>query len=102
MKIRIKSQVQGSVLLVSLLTAAVIGIALGSYLSLTANQHQSVFRSMTWNEGIPVSEAGIEEALAQVHYYGITNFEVNKWTWGLAGCYHKKRSIRTNGSSYDF
>src|SRR3989442_3925935 len=100
MKIQTKSQTEGSVLLVSLLTAAVIGIALGSYLSLTANQHQSVFRSMTWNEGIAVSEAGIEEALTQVHYYGIANFSTNKWTWGLDGCYHKKRSIGTNDSSY--
>ena len=101
MKIQIKSKVQGSVLLVSLLTATVIGIALGSYLSLTANQHQSVFRSMTWNEGIPIAEAGIEEALTQVHYYGITNFSANHWTWGLDGCYHKNRSIGTNGAYYD-
>jgi hypothetical protein len=101
MKIRITSQAQGSVLLVSLLTAAVIGVALGSYLSLTANQHQSVFRSMTWNEGIPVAEAGIEEALTQIHYYGITNFSPNRWTWGLDGCYHKTRNVGTNGASYD-
>ena len=100
MKIQTKSQTDGSVLLVSLLTAGVIGIALGSYLTLTANQHQSVFRSMTWNEGIPVSEAGIEEALTQIHYYGITNFSAN-WTWGTDGCYHKKRFIGTDGAYYD-
>src|SRR5438093_1407595 len=100
MKIQTKTQTDGSVLLVSLLTAGVIGIALGSYLTLTANQHQSVFRSMTWNEGIPVSEAGIEEALTQIHYYGITNFSAN-WTWGTDGCYHKKRFIGTDGAYYD-
>ena len=55
------------------------GIALSSYLSLAANQHQSVFRSMTWNEGVAVSEAGIEEALTQIHYNGITNFSANHW-----------------------
>jgi len=100
MKIQTKSQTDGSVLLVSLLTAGVIGIALGSYLTLTANQHQSVFRSMTWNEGIPVSEAGVEEALTQIYYNGITNFSAN-WTWGLDGCYHKIRSIGTDGAYYD-
>jgi len=84
MKIQTKSQTEGSVLLVSLLTAGVIGIALGSYLTLTANQHQSVFRSLTWNEAIPVSEAGIEEALTQIHYYGTTNFSAN-WTWDWMG-----------------
>jgi hypothetical protein len=97
MKIRTKPQTQGSVLLVSLLTAAIIGTALGSYLTLTSNQNQSVFRSMTWNEAIPVSEAGIEEALTQIQYYGITNFSANGWTWGLDGCYHKRRDV---GSSY--
>src|SRR6266566_4808090 len=100
MKIRTKSQNQGSVLLVSLLTASIIGIALGSYLTLTSNQNQSVFRSITWNEGIPVSEAGVEEALTQIYYNGITNFSAN-WTWGLDGCYHKKRSIGTDGAYYD-
>jgi len=101
MKIQTKSQTEGSVLLVSLLTAGVIGIALSSYLALTANQHQSVFRSMTWNEGIPVAEAGVEEALTQLQYYGITNFSVNSWTWGTDGCYHKKRFIGTDGAYYD-
>src|SRR5207249_9584570 len=83
MKIRTQSQAQGSVLLVSLLTATVIGIALSSYLTLTSNQNQSVFRSQTWNEGIPVAEAGIEEALTQINLYGIPNFLANNWTWGL-------------------
>jgi len=102
MKIRTQSQTQGSVLLVSLLTASVIGIALGSYLTLTSNQNQSVFRSMTWNEGIPVAEAGVEEALTQIHYYGTgaTNFSAS-WTWGLDGCYHKKRSVGADGAYYD-
>src|SRR5437667_671628 len=100
MKIRTQSQTQGSVLLVSLLTAAVIGTALGSYLTLISNQNQSVFRSMTWNEAIPVAEAGIEEALTQIHYYSTTNFSAN-WTWGLDGCYHKKRSVGTDGAYYD-
>src|SRR3989441_3562676 len=101
MKIQTKSQNQGSVLLVSLLTAAIIGTALGSYLTLTSNQHQSVYRSMTWNEGIPVAEAGIEEALTQIYYHGITNLTANNWTWGLDGCYHKNRYVGANGAYYD-
>src|SRR2546427_13039882 len=101
MKIRTKSQTQGSVLLVALLTATIIGLALGSYLTLTSNQHQAVFRSMTFNQGIAVAEAGVEEALTQIHYNGITNFSANNWTWGLDGCYHKQRLIGTDGASYD-
>ena len=56
---------------------------------------------MTWNEGVAVSEAGIEEALTQIHYNGITNFSANHWTWGLDGRYHKQRSVGDNGAYYD-
>ena len=101
MKIRTKSQSEGSVLLVSLLTASVIGVALGSYLTLTSNQHQSVFRSGIWNEGIPVAEAGVEEALSHIYYHGMTNFSVNNWTWGVDRAYHKTRYVGTEGTYYD-
>ena len=101
MKIQTRPQTQGSVLLVSLLTASVIGVALGSYLTLTANQHQSVYRSMTWNEGIPVAEAGVEEALTHIYYYGVTNFAANNWTWGTDGRYHKQRFVGATGAYYD-
>ena len=101
MQIETNPQTQGSVLLVSLLTASVIGIALGSYLTLTSNQHQSVYRSMTWNEGIPVAEAGVEDALTQIQYYGITNFSANNWTWGTDGRYHKQRLVGSDGAYYD-
>jgi hypothetical protein len=101
MKIQTKSQPQGSVLLVSLLTAIVIGVALGSYLTLTSHQNQSVFRSKIWNEGIAVAEAGIEEALTQIHYYGTTNFAPNGWTWGTDGCYHKERTVGSDDAYYN-
>src|SRR5262245_17893338 len=102
MKIRTKRQTQGSALLVSLLTAAIIGVALGSYLTLTLNQNQSVHRAMNWNEGIPVAEAGVDDALTQIYHYGVTNFSANNnWTWGLDGCYHKKRYLGDAGAYYD-
>ncbi len=101
MKIQTKAQTEGSALLVTLLTATIIGLALGSYLTLTSNHNQSVFRSMMWNEGIPVAEAGVEDALTQIYYHGITNFSVNNWTWGLDGCYHKTRSVGAAGDYYD-
>src|SRR5437762_8333905 len=101
MKIQTKSQTEGSVLLVTLLTASIMGVALGSYLTLTSNQHQAVFRSNIWNEGIPVAEAGVEEALSQIYYHGITNFSANNWTSGLDGGYHKTRYVGIAGSYYD-
>jgi len=95
---------QGSVLLVALLTAWVIGIALVSYLTLIANQNRSTYRSLSWNTCIPVLEAGIEEALTQIHYAGNTaNFGANQWTYNATdGRHHKTRTLtNSEGSYYD-
>jgi len=86
---------------VALLTATIIGLALASYLTLTSNQHLAVFRSTSWNGGIPVAEAGIEEALTQIYYTGITNLSANNWTWGTDRYYHKTRSVGNDGSYYE-
>src|SRR5437667_5606976 len=94
----------GSVLLVALLTAWVIGIALVSYLTMVANQNRSTYRSLTWNMCIPVLEAGVEEALTQIHYAAITaNFGANQWTYNaIDGRYHKTRVLtNSEGSYYD-
>jgi len=95
------ARIQGSVLLVTLLTAWVIGISLVSYMTLVANQSRSSFRSLTWNTCVPVMEAGVEEALTQLHYNGITNLLSNEWTFGIDGLYHKKRYIGADGSYYE-
>src|SRR5437667_10020299 len=86
---------------VRLVTAWVIGISLVSYLTLVANQNRSSFHSLTWNTCVPVMEAGIEEALTQIHYYGFTNLLFNGWTIGIDLRYHKKRSVGADGSYYE-
>src|SRR6266581_7353007 len=95
------ARIQGSVLLVTLLTAWVIGVSLVSYLTLVANQNRSTFHSLTWNTCVPVMEAGVEEALTQLHFNGITNLLSNQWTFGIDGLYHKKRYIGADGSYYE-
>src|SRR5712671_5027531 len=97
MKTKTNSQPQGSVLVMTLLTAAVITISLASYLSFVSNQNLSVARSLAWNDALPVSEAGLEEALAQIHYNGYTNLSANGWTLGTDGLYHKTRSVTADG-----
>jgi hypothetical protein len=97
MRIKTHSQPRGSVLLVTLLTAAIIIISLASYLGFVANQNLSVARSLAWNNSLPVSEAGLEEALTQIHYNGYTNLSANGWTLATDGFYHKTRSIPTGG-----
>src|SRR6266568_2406851 len=105
MKIKInQTKNQGSVLLVTLCTAWIIGIAMVSYLTLVANQNRSTYHSQTWNACIPVLEAGVEEALTQIHYVGLAgNFGANQWTYNAAdGQYHKTRTLtNSEGSYYD-
>jgi len=58
---------QGSVLVVTLVIAALFGIFLFSYLYLVRNQKTLISRSQAWNASIGMAEAGIEEALAQLN-----------------------------------
>jgi len=102
MKIRTNTQAQGSALVVTLLTALVIGITLASYLTLVSSQNVSTMRSLAWNATVPVLEAGVEEALAHIHDHlnrtvgtDISNLSGNGWTLGADGWYHKTRTIGT-------
>src|SRR5690606_24725761 len=61
---------EGSALTVILVIVVVIGVTLASYLGLVANQNLSIQRSQAWNSGIPIAEAGIEEALAHLNRNG--------------------------------
>ena len=57
----------GSVLLVTLFMACLLGTFLFSYLYLVLNQRALVSRSQGWNASMGMAEAGIEEALAQLN-----------------------------------
>jgi len=85
-------------MLITLLIAIIIGITLASYLSLVSQQNRSVMRSLAWNSAMPVLESGIEEALTQIHFNGITNLSANGWSQIVGGAYYKKRSF--NDGSY--
>src|SRR5690606_17010453 len=77
-------QDEGSVLTVILVVIVLIGITLGSYLGLVANQDLCVQRSLAWNSGIAVAEAGIEEALAHLNRNG-TNRVGDGWALAADG-----------------
>jgi hypothetical protein len=80
MKLR-KSNEQGAVLLIVLISSLILGITLASYLQYTATQTRSIMRSQAWNSAIPVAEAGIEEAMAHINNSVIgTNWTLNGWT----------------------
>jgi hypothetical protein len=71
---------EASILLVTLCTTAIIGLALVAYLQLVINQNQLVTRSQVWNICMPVLEAGIEEALAHCNANYQTNMVSNGWS----------------------
>ncbi|MEJ2010406.1 MAG: hypothetical protein P8Z30_20010 [Acidobacteriota bacterium] len=60
---------RGSVLMVSLLTAFIIGLTLASYLILVQAENRSVARSQNWNHTMVVTEAGVEDALQLINKY---------------------------------
>jgi len=57
----------GSVLMVTLFSAVLIGTVLASYLTLIRHQSAAVARSQGWNAALALAEAGVEEALAQIN-----------------------------------
>ena len=95
---KIRSE-QGTVLFVTLIATAIVGAGLASYLKLVANQNYSVARSQAWNRAIPVLEAGIEEALAQVSK-GTTALSMVANGWALSGTNYVKTRNLTEGDRF--
>jgi hypothetical protein len=83
---------QGNVLLITLLTCVIVGFGLASYLVLVSSQNQSVMRSLAWNSGVPILEAGVEEALTHLKYHEVTQLNRNGWQ-PVNGCYVKELQV---------
>ena len=97
MKIQSSQHQKGNVLLIALATTSIMGLTLASYLTLTSSQNVNTSRGQSWNLAIPVAEAGIEEALTQLYYNGVTNLTANNWTYS-GSQYTKQRSL--DGTNY--
>lgn len=69
---------QGSMLLIAVCTAVILGGTLGSYLWLVRSQYASVVRSQAWHSALAMAEAGVEEALAQMNRPG-DDLTANGW-----------------------
>lgn len=78
--IKHRKNVHGSVLVIGLVIASILGVTLASYLVLTQNQHRAMVRSATWGTSLSLSEAGVEEALALINKYAGTSTELSTWT----------------------
>ncbi len=101
MKILPGKKNEGSVLLAATLFIVVVGLVLASYLKLLTNESYIVSRSQSWNQCVPVMEAGVEEAMAEIHStYIILDYPSNNWILATNGYYQKTRTIGTDGSYY--
>jgi hypothetical protein len=56
----------GNALLVVMVIMGLLIAALGTYLTLTSQEHRTTMRSMCWNNAMPLAEAGIEEAMTHL------------------------------------
>jgi hypothetical protein len=79
-----------------IIVTGIISVGLASYLKLAVNQQRSVARSAAWNETIPVLEAGIEEALAQISSGTDAASMINNG-WSISGTnYVRERTLDGN------
>ena len=69
-----------SVLVLTLILCAILGLLMGSYLYLVQTQQKSVASSQAWNSALVVAEAGIEEAMAHLNS-GVTTNDLAKNWW---------------------
>ena len=85
---------RGNILVITLSVAVVLGSILASYLQLVNQQYLLNNRSQQWNLAVGVAEAGIEEALTQIHF--TNDFTANGWTRSESG-FLKKRELAGTG-----
>src|SRR3989442_1088419 len=57
----------GSVLVMSLVLAIILGTTLASYLYWVRTQNLLVAESQAWNSALNIAEAGVEEGMAQIN-----------------------------------
>jgi len=69
MEIRLRrhSRQFGSVLMITLVLAILLGTTLASYLYWVRTQNLLVMESQAWNSALAIAEAGIEEGMAQIN-----------------------------------
>jgi hypothetical protein len=91
----------GSVLVICLILAVILGITLGSYLLWMRSQAVLSVQSHAWNTALAVAEAGIEEAMAHINTkFGTNgNFAANGWGGSAGGPYGPVSRTLLNGSS---
>src|SRR5439155_6401324 len=83
----------GSILVVTLLLAAILVLTLGGYLWWVRTQNLLVAESQAWNSALALAEAGIEEGMAQINVFVGTDNVLNYMS-------SVSTNFRQNGTTY--
>jgi hypothetical protein len=75
----------GNTLLLTIIVTGLIGFVLAAYLTLVQSQFAANVRSQSWNNTMPVIEAGLEEALQHLNKNGATNNSLATDGWSGSG-----------------
>jgi Tfp pilus assembly protein PilX len=92
MKIR-SSKNRGSVLLAALVILGLLALTLMATLNMVSTQRTITSRTQKWNLAIPMSEAGVEDAMAHLNYSGTTNLGSDGWSLTTNGTYLRSNSL---------
>jgi len=74
-----------------------LSLTLLATLNMVSTQRAIVARTQKWNIAIPMSEAGIEDAMAHLNYGGTTNLGSDGWTLTTNGTYFRSNSLGSSG-----
>lgn len=93
---------RGNTLFITMIGIGIIGLALAGYLKLVISQNYSVARSQSWNEGIAIAEAGVEEVLAQINSNtSPLSMLANGWTY-TGSKYSRTRQLGDDSYTVEF
>ncbi|MDB6032613.1 MAG: hypothetical protein JWM16_2951 [Verrucomicrobiales bacterium] len=87
----------GQVLVTALVIIGLVGLGLGAFLNMMTSNANFNARSQTWNQCIPIAEAGVEEAFAFLNQTTRTNIAPSApdgWSWNTSSnAFYKNRTL---------
>src|SRR5436190_17290003 len=98
MKIKARNSfVHGNAMVTTLVLCSILSMVVAYYLSLVEQQNKLSFRSQAWKSAISITEAGIEEGMAQVNQ---NTGALATDGWSQSGSVYTKTHTFPNGDSY--
>ncbi len=84
LQFRFKTNQGSALILMTVGSIVIIGLALASYLAATSNENATVARSQAWNGAMVTAEAGVEEGFSLINKYVSSSTPIANWTISAA------------------